>query len=507
MGYEKQLKRGAIINLFGLAAKLTHPLLLLIIPWLFGTSVMGLYFLAVFLVDIINYLIYSGYCDATSIFASKHADSSDPAEQKKLYRIFSNSFAIPTGLGIIIAVIGFAAVEPFVAMVYPGKQELVAALYILLWTVPLFSLSSMCIAGTKALMKMEYDALINATMYPLLLLILMIVAWWLDLGLIGLMLARLVSQIIVLFLSLWAFAQYFSLADTFREIRRFKLNREMLQFVLPQNLNMTINRYITRLDVLMLGAFGFSNHAIALYSTGALITSNIREIKQIFTSILGPIIVRHHTIGSPAKMTSDLSRVVAWTTTLCIPVVLAIGILRNDLLRLISATFAGDTLFMAILLVSPLLSCAVGMAGNCIVWTRHSVWNLFNSLFVAGINTGLNLIMIPWLGLEGAALATIIASSLISIAQVIELYYLEKTYILVSHVYKPWIGLFVCISACLALGDPAEFGTTWARIGLSIAVALFFFLLMIMLRHRETLSFLKRLKQIEAPRCFCKNRI
>jgi len=505
MGYEKQLKKGAIINLFGLLAKLVHPLLLLVIPWLFGTDVMGLYFLAVFLVDIINYLVYSGYCDATSIFASKYVDSHDPESQRELYRVFSNAFAIPTGLGLIIVVISFAAVEPFVAAVYPGKPELVGALHILAWTVPVWSLSSICIAGTKALMKMEYDVLINSTFYPLFLLALMIGAWWLDLGLIGLMIARLIANVVVLILSLWAFAKYFSFVETFREIMRFKLDREMFRFALPQNLNMTFNRYITRLDVLMLGAFGFSNHMVAFYSAGALITSNVREVKQIFTSILGPIIARHHAAGLPSKMIDDLSKVVRWTTTLGIPVILAIVILRNDILILIDNEFKGDTVFMAILLVAPFLSCATGMAGNCIVWTRHSGWNLINSLSVAGINTVLNMVMIPWLGLTGAALATIIASAIISFAQVVELYYLEKTYIRLSAVYKPWIGLGICTALVFALGDPATLGNVWIRILMAVGIMVFFFLLMVIFRHPEALSFTTRLKQGKISRRIPKN--
>ncbi|MBN2803308.1 MAG: oligosaccharide flippase family protein [Deltaproteobacteria bacterium] len=505
MGYDQELKKGAIINLFGLLAKLVHPLLLLIIPWLFGTEVMGLYFLAVFLIDIINYLIYSGYCDATSIFASKYADKSDPASKKELYRIFSNAFAIPTGLGIIIVAIGLFVVEPFVGLVYPDRPELVNALKILVWTVPMLSLSSICIAGTKALMKMQYDVLINSTMYPLLLLALMVVAWWLNLGLIGLMIARLISQIVVLVLSLWAYGKHFSLGVTFKNIMQFKFDREMFRFVLPQNLNMTFNRYITRLDVLMLGAFGFSNHAVAFYSAGALITSNVREVKQIFTSILGPIIARHHASGSSSLMTDDLSKVVRWTTSLGVPVILTILILRNDVLLLMDKSFNGDTLFMAILLMSPFLSCAMGMAGNCIVWTRHSSWNLVNSLSVAGINTLLNWVMIPWLGLTGAALATITASTIVSFAQVAELYYLEKVYIRPSAVYKPWIGLGIFMAAIFIFGDPSKVSSIWIRVAMVPGMILLFFFLMVLIRHPEALSYAKRLKQMKFLNWFSGN--
>ena len=500
MEYDKQLKRGAVVNLLGLLAKFVHPLLLLVIPWLFGTDVMGLYFLAVFLIDIVNYLVYSGYCDATAIYASRYVDSTDSHSRQKLYRVFSNAMTIPTVLGLIIAIASAVAVPPFVSLAYPDRPELVGALHILAWTVPMWSLSSICIAGTKALMKMEYDVLINSTFYPLFLLALMLGAWWLDLGLIGLMLARLIANIVVLAMSLWAFGKYFSFAALFREIAHFKLDREILRFVLPQNLNMTFNRYITRLDVLMLGAFDFSNHMVAFYSAGALITSNIREVKQIFTSILGPIIARHHAAGASDKMTDDLSKVVRWTTTLSVPAVLIILILRNDILLLLDNEFKGDTLFMAILLVSPFLSCALDMTGNCIVWTRHSGWNLFNSLTLAGLNTLLNLVLIPRMGLTGAALATITATAINSLAQVFELYYLEKTYIRPDAVYKPWIGMLVCGAVILAPGDPATLGNFWTRMTMALGITLIFFLIMILMKHPEALSSTRKLKQGKVAR-------
>ena len=39
------------------------------------------------------------------------------------------------------------------------------------------------------------------------------------------------------------------------------MHRAMLGFAVPQSLNMTFNRFLTRFDALMLAAFGFSGRA------------------------------------------------------------------------------------------------------------------------------------------------------------------------------------------------------------------------------------------------------
>lgn len=495
MGYDSQLARGAVINLIGLVAKLVHPLFFVLITWFFGTSVVGLYFLAIFIVQVADSAVTAGYNDATTIFGSAHADPESPTAPQ-LYQVLGNAFAITLGLSGVLMLVGLFGIEPLVTSLYADKPELEGALRILLWSLPLTALPQVCIAATKALMFMGYDTSINGFAKPLVLLATSLLAWFLDAGLEGLMWAHVATQAVVTVLALWAFRRHFSLALTLQAIRNFRLEREMLRFALPQNLNMTFNRYLTRLDVIMLGAFGFSNHQLAYYSAAALVTSNLREIKLIFSSALGPIIARHHAAGDRQSLIRDLSRVTRWTTTLIVPAVLASVVLRDDILALVDPSFgpaSGESsLFVVMLLVPPLLSCSLGLAGNTIVWTRHSTWNLVNSSLIALLNTGFNWLMIPWLGLEGAAIATVAASLMVSLLQLGELWMLERAFIAPSAVYKPWLGFALGLGALLLVWDPATLGTVGLRIGLAGALVASFFGLMLVLRHEEVVGTLRR---------------
>jgi O-antigen/teichoic acid export membrane protein len=92
------------------------------------------------------------------------------------------------------------------------------------------------------------------------------------------------------------------------------------------------------------------------------------------------------------------------------------------------------------ILIPPLLSCSVGFSGNIIVMTGHSLWNLINSVSVAGLNVLFNYWLIPDHGLEGAAVATALAALIFSVAQLVEARMLVGARLLVGQIYKPWLA-------------------------------------------------------------------
>lgn len=459
--YDKQLIRGIIVNGVGLAAKLLHPLFVITVAWLFGTDIAGLYFLAFFLGEFAASAVTAGYNDATTIFASPLVE--EPERRAELYQIFANAMAMTLVLsGLTIAIV-YLGVEWFVETLYPTRPQLVEALKILSWSLPLAAVVQVFIAATKALMKMEYHVAVNFFARPLVLLLFTIGAWYLDAGFNSLMWAQVASYGVAAAMSVWAFARHFSLVDTFRAMTRLRFNWEMLHFALPQNLNITINQYLTRIDVIMLGAFGLSNHNIAFYSTAALITSNLREVRLVFSAAIGPVLARHHARDERQAFEDLLSKVARWTTALVIPLILLLIVMRADVLLIFHESFVGNTWFMVALLLAPYANCAFGLAANAIVYTKHSVWNLFNTCIVAGLNTGFNLLFIPEYGMLGAAIGTSLAAVIVVLLQLIELRFLERVKIRLSVVYRTHIGFFAMLAIVALLWDPAEIGGLGAR--------------------------------------------
>jgi O-antigen/teichoic acid export membrane protein len=191
-------------------------------------------------------------------------------------------------------------------------------------------------------------------------------------------------------------------------------------------------------------------------------------------------VARLHGRHDPVAISAYFSMVTRWITTIGFPIALAVAILRLDLLRLFDTAYEGDTVFMLLLLVPPLLSVTCGLAGNIIVMTGHSMWNLLNSTTVAVVNVLLNLVMIPRYGLIGAVVATVIASTIMSAMQLIEAKTLLNVALIVRQIFKPYVAILppVALMIVAELWLPALSGNPAGRIAMAAAgAALFFFVL------------------------------
>ena len=484
------LKRGALVNLLGLAAKLVFPLYFVLATWMFGPATVGLFMLASFIVVVAVSAVSSGFNDAVIIYGSHHADADDGGD--RLYRVMGNGFALTGGLALLLLVALMFGAGPLCARLYPDRPDLPTLLRIGALSLPFIAVSQVAIAATKARLHMKYDAFINGGVKPFALLGFSVIAWQLDAGVAGLMWAYSATWAVLAVLAVRGFAEQFDWDRTLQATLRLRLDRQVLGFALPQSLNMTLNRYLTRLDVMMLAYFGHLDARVAFYATAALVTSHIREVKLIFSQALAPVAARHHHAGEAAELQATLGRVSRWTTSLAVPIVLLALVLRDDIMILIDPSYAGDTTFMAVLLLPPFLSCAFGLAGNCIVFTGHSRWNLVNSLLVAGLNTAFNLWLIPPYGLLGAAVATAMAASAITLLQLIELYLLEGVRLTLDAVWRAQLGMGLSLTALLLLWDPAKLGTPLTRVALVGALWLGYAALLLALGHPEARALLRQ---------------
>ena len=115
------------------------------------------------------------------------------------------------------------------------------------------------------------------------------------------------------------------------------------------------------------------------------------------------------------RIEENFGVVARWTLTIAIPMLVVMLGLRREVLLVFHPSFTDDASFMILLAVQPLIGCWIGLAGNIVVMTGHSRWNLFNSLLVGASNAALNALWIPRYGLWGAALATAVAAVSISL--------------------------------------------------------------------------------------------
>ncbi len=472
--HRRDVARGAVVNVLGTAGKAMIPAFYVLVARLFGPATLGVYYLAATMIEVANALSVSGFSDGVLMFASRSVGTAgEPGAEDRLYRAIANGFLFTVGISAVLVLLAYVGGPELLLRRYP-QPGLLDAVQVMAWSLPLIGIPTIVIAATKALLVMRWDAILLGFVRPVLLIALALVAWLADAGLEGLVWGFVATQGLVAVISLFVFGRYFSWTRLLRELFRFRLQKELAWFALPQNLNMTFNQLIGNLDLMMLGAFGFAPEALGFYGMASQIARQVRQAKLAFSTAYAPVIARYHGQGNRAALCESFTTVARWTTIIGLPVALAAGVVREDLLRVFHPSFTGDSTFMLLLLVAPVLSCSFGLAGNIVVMTGHSLWNLMNSVAVAGLNLLLLWLLVPRFGMLGAALASLTAGAAITVAQLVEAAKLVDARLVWRDVYKPFAAGAGALAAVLLLGLFGLDASLPGRIAMAVAAVAVF---------------------------------
>jgi O-antigen/teichoic acid export membrane protein len=472
--HRRDVARGAVVNVLGTAGKAMVPAFYVLVARLFGPAHLGVYYLAATMIEVANALSVSGFADGVLMLASRSAGKAgDPEAADRLYRAIASGLLFTCGISALLVLLAHVGGPELLLRRYP-QPGLLRAVQVMAWSLPLIGIPTIVIAATKALLIMRWDAILLGFVRPLTLIALALVAWLLDAGLDGLAWGFVATQAVVAAISLLVFGRYFSWGRLLAELTRFRLLKELAWFALPQNLNMTFNQLIGNLDLMVLGAFGFAPEALGFYGMASQIARQVRQAKLAFSTAYAPVIARYHGQGNIRALCESFTTVARWTTIIGLPIAVAAAVVREDLLGIFHPSFTGDSTFMLLLLVAPVLSCSFGLAGNIVVMTGHSLWNLANSLFVAGLNLLLLWLLVPRLGMFGAALASLAAGTAITVAQLVEAAQLVGARLVWRDVYKPFAAGAGAVAVAVALSLAGLDAWLPGRIAVAVAAVIAF---------------------------------
>lgn len=451
MSIDSELQKGAFVNFLGVIGKVATPLFLILVNRLYGPDVFGIYITAMITVEIVIAFLTSGFKDGALIFVARYAD--DKGEQTLLYRSLCNAFGWSIGFSVIVLIFGFLFGERLLEFIY--ADDFNAGLFIvfkfMLFAIPFMAFERVVLAATQGLKIMKYDALSNGWIRPIALLFFAVFFWFIYPDLKGIALAYLCTQLTLFLISVWVYSRQLSWKKLWYGFRNFSVDKQLLDFAIPQNINMTLNRFITGIDVLMLPAFGFNATTVGFYGAGAMIIREIKAIKGIFSTAFSPFIVRFHKESETEKLSHNFSRTAGWIATLTIPVLLLIAVFKQDLLSIIHPEYGGTSTFMYFLLLIPYSYCSFSLAGNIVAMTGHSKLTLLNSLFVSALNIILNFTLIPILGITGAAISSATAMILLNILEVWEANYIAGAKLYFKEIYKPHLAALISSGAFILL--------------------------------------------------------
>jgi O-antigen/teichoic acid export membrane protein len=221
----------------------------------------------------------------------------------------------------------------------------------------------------------------------------------LDLGLHGLFLGSFIGAAIGA-----AVAYHFCRRSVVLKVDWAKL-LTMLRFALPlavSGLAVFASRYIDRFVIKEL----MTLNDVGLYSVAARFASIASIFLGGFQTALLPLVT---TFRGEARTPEDLARILRYFMAAVLSVIFGLAVFSREIMLL----FAGQQYVDAHFLI-PLLAAAALLSGMYVLapglWlAKRTAWMLWINLATLALAIALNLVLIPVLGLLGAALATTIA--------------------------------------------------------------------------------------------------
>jgi O-antigen/teichoic acid export membrane protein len=421
------IARGAGVSLLGFLSILALGFAFqLLLTRTLGASKVGILALAISITDIAVILALLGLPSGILRFVALYAGRGDQARA---------AGAIVAGLRIVSAVSLVAAailygVADLLAVHLFDKPDLGPTLRILALSLPFSAVLSLLLSVTQGLKRVEYRAIIEQTIMPVLKIGgLVVVVYAVGPSTVGVAYVILMVFLVGTILAAISVWHFYPLRG--RGGQPILVTRVILAFSWPLLLTAVIDRAWLHIQTLVLGAWAASDQ-IGVYYVGLRVTMMLSVFLIAFSTIFAPIMAELHSRHDQEQLARLLKTVTKWGFSLCLPVFLVLFFCSEEVMLVFGPEFRGGAATLRILAVSQLFNVATGPVGWLLTMSGHPRHNLLNALFTFGTSLALALLLIPRFGITGAAVGAALSVLLVNLLRLVEV-----RVVLGIHPYSP----------------------------------------------------------------------
>jgi len=333
----------------------------------------------------------------------------------------------PTMLySVIIAVVVIAFADPLADLIGLGGGESAASLRVLALTLPLATWNALTLAGTRAFGRMRATVAVDKIGRPVLQLVAVLAVSFSAAELVGMTLAWAVPYALAALASAWMFQRFLQRRGTYQHdqpTRTYReLSREFWRFTWPRSITRISQMAIQRMDIVLIAAlrgpkdaaiYTAATRFVALGQFGTQATQQVLQPK--FTALIAND--DHHSLAFVYRVATAWNMAVAW------PMYVGVAAAPLVYLSIFGEGYSQDESVSVVLLMalSMLFAVATGPADTLLLMSGRSTLSLINSLVALAVDIGLCLLLIPNMGIVGAALAwaiSVTARCTLSVIQV-----------------------------------------------------------------------------------------
>ncbi|MDD4220870.1 MAG: flippase [Candidatus ainarchaeum sp.] len=328
-----------------------------------------------------------------------------------LSKYFNNFFYFKIYLYIL-----FFVVIVLITLLLP-KLLIVKVLIVLL----AINLIAQSIAGYLVVYLNSFELMkfssIKEVLLKLLIVIFIILVVFLNLKIIGVALAYILSSVIVLFYIIYVFKKMFKSKIKFKPVFKKGFLLSKLKLSYPFALTTIFGVIYFNFDKFMI-SFMLNDYQVGLYSTGYTFYGFLIGIIALFSTVFFPILSRNYKSSRFKGILDKYSRIII---VLALPMVFGVIYLAKDIIRLIfGKDFVIGFIAFQVVIIFFLINAFNQIFNN--ILTIHNLQKYLFKLFLiaAVVNVVLNFIAIPLFGIVGAAVTTVLSELIIFVGMYVK---------------------------------------------------------------------------------------
>ncbi len=194
--------------------------------------------------------------------------------------------------------------------------------------------------------------------------------------------------------------------------------REFWKFTMPRALASVAQVALQRFDIILVASLrGVREAAIYTAATRFLVVGQF--VNQAITAPIQPRLSAALSTGDVPRAKRLYQASTAWLVLATWPIFGVVSVSASAYVALFGHDYRSGASVVVVLCIAMLVASGVGLVDSVIIMAGRASWNLATTLFALAVNVGMDLLLIPHLGLLGAALGwfgAIVAANVVPLA-------------------------------------------------------------------------------------------
>ncbi len=412
-------KGGSIVfvgKLFNVVSRLVITLLL---TRLLGPEQYGLYNIALSAATIASGLALLGLDTALVRYVALYASRRD---EEKVWGSLQIAIGIAMALSAVMSAVLFGLAHVIAVEVF-HNAALAPALQLMSLAVPFLGLSDLLAGATRGFKHMEHMVIAQNFAQPAVRASLIVLFALAGLDLLEAVVSYALADLVASLVLFYFLNRQFSLRRPLNAAQRE--TREVLSYSVPMWLSQMITTFRGSIQTIMLGSLN-SVFSVGVFSVANQLNTFADLVQSSVTTSVRPIIVEVHDRGNREQLGRIYQTVSKWMFSFNFPVFLIIVLFPSEILSIFGKDFAQGALALVLLSWASLVDAVTGMCGAILDMTGYTKLKLMNSIIRIALTLFVSLLLIPSLGMVGAAVSALVGVTVLNVLRVVEVYVLFR---------------------------------------------------------------------------------